>query len=164
MLGTIDRERDATGTFEEEWVKAHGRIERRRIRTMTPLPGMINHQHVAQVFRVERERAKPEPGEERKSRYTYGITSVPEGRGTPELLLGWNRGHWTIENINHRARDVNFGEDVCPGRKGQAPINNATCNDIALALMLGRSPDIAGMTRHFALHRGEAVGAIPSPD
>jgi len=59
---------------------------------------------------------------------------------------------------------VNFGEDACPGRKGHAPINNAICNDIALALILGQGPDIAGTTRHFALHRGEAIGAILSPD
>jgi len=59
---------------------------------------------------------------------------------------------------------VNFGEDACPSRKGHAPINNAICNNIALALILGRSPDIAGMTRRFALHRGEAIGAILSPD
>jgi len=34
MPGTIDRERDATGTFGEERVGGHGRIERRRIRTI----------------------------------------------------------------------------------------------------------------------------------
>jgi len=42
--------------------------------------------------------------------------------------------------------------------------NNTRCNNIALALILGRSPDIADMTRHFALHRGEATGATLSPD
>jgi len=98
MLGTIDRERDATGTFEEEWVRAHGRIERRRIRTMTPLPGMINHPHVAQIFRVERERWTPDSDEDREPVNACGITSVPEDSGTPERLPGWNRGHRTIEN------------------------------------------------------------------
>jgi len=61
-------------------------------------------------------------------------------------------------------RDVNFGEDACLSRKGHAPADNATCNDIALALILGRGSDIAGMMRRFALHRGGAIEAVPSPD
>jgi len=65
---------------------------------MTPLPGMINHPHVAQIFQVERERWKPDSDRDRKPVKAYGITSVPEDRSTPERLLGWNRGHWTIEN------------------------------------------------------------------
>jgi len=99
-LGTIDRERDATGAFDGEPVRGHGRTERRRIRTMTPPPGMTDHPHVARVLRVERERRLdgPDPEEERKPRHACGITSVPEDRGTPEQLLEWNRGHRTIEN------------------------------------------------------------------
>ena len=45
---------------------------------------------------------------------TYGITSVSKDRGTPENLLAWNRGHWSVENRNHRVRDVNTGQSQCP--------------------------------------------------
>ena len=36
-LASIDWERDATSTFKENVEKAHGRIEHRCIRTLTPL-------------------------------------------------------------------------------------------------------------------------------
>ena len=55
-LSTIDWNRDATGAFEEEPNKEHGRIECRRIQTMTPLRGTVNYPHTAQVFRIKRER------------------------------------------------------------------------------------------------------------
>ena len=55
-LSTINWNRDATGAFEEEITKAHGRIECRRIQTMTPLRGTVNYPHLAQIFRIERER------------------------------------------------------------------------------------------------------------
>ena len=42
-LSTINWNRDATGAFEEEITKGHGRIERRRIQTITPLRGMVNY-------------------------------------------------------------------------------------------------------------------------
>ena len=46
-LSTIDWNRDATGAFEEEPTKEHGRIECRRIQTMTPLRGTVNYPHTA---------------------------------------------------------------------------------------------------------------------
>ena len=49
-LETINWERDATGSYEEEYTKAHGRIELRRILTMTPLRGTVNYPHLAQNF------------------------------------------------------------------------------------------------------------------
>ena len=48
-LETINWERDATGSYEEEYTKAHGRIELRRILTMTPLRGTVNYPHLAQI-------------------------------------------------------------------------------------------------------------------
>ena len=56
-LSTINWNRDATGAFEEEPTKGHGRIDCRRIQTMTPLPGTVNFPHIAQIFR---NRTRPE--------------------------------------------------------------------------------------------------------
>ena len=53
---TFNWNRDATGAFEEEPTKDHGRIDCRRIQTMTPLPGTVNFPHVAQICRIERDR------------------------------------------------------------------------------------------------------------
>ena len=102
-LSTINWNRDATGAFEEEPTKGHGRIDCRRIQTMTPLPGTVNFPHIAQIFRIERDREIRKSGK-KSTEIAYGITSVPKDRGTPEKLLAWNRGHWSIENNNHRVR------------------------------------------------------------
>ena len=83
---TFNWNRDATGAFEAEITKAHGRIERRRIQTMTSLRGTVNFPHIAQIFRIEREREMCKSGKKR-TEIAYGITSVPKDRGTPENLL-----------------------------------------------------------------------------
>ena len=160
-LSTINWNRDATGSFEEEFSKGHGRIERRRIQTMTPLRGTVSYPHITQIFRIEREREMCKSGK-KSTEIAYGITSVPEDRGTPENLLAWNYGHWSVENRNHRVRVVNFKEDACLSRTMHAPINSAICNYIALAIILRRSPNIAEMRRHFALHRHKAIEAVLS--
>ena len=105
-LSTINWNRDATGAFEEEFSKGHGRIECRPIQTMTPLRGTVNCPHLAQICRIERDRETCKSGK-KSTEITYGITSVPEDRDTPENLLAWNRSHWSVENRNHRVRDVN---------------------------------------------------------
>jgi len=140
-------------------VKAHCRIERRRIRIMTPVLGLVNHPHVAQMFEIEREQGKPASDEGQKSAGSW-VYLGSGGRGTPEPPLKRNRGHSMIQNLNHRARDVSFGEDACLSRKGHAPANNATCNNIAFALIFRRSRNFVETKRRFALHRGEAIEAI----
>ena len=84
---TFNWNRDATGAFEEEPTKEHGRIECRRIQTMTPLPGTVNFPHIAQIFRIERDR-KMCKSRKKSTEIAYGITSVPKDRGTPENLCG----------------------------------------------------------------------------
>ena len=101
---------------------------------MTPLPGTVNFPHIVQIFRIERDR-KSCKSRKKSTEIAYGITSVPKDRGTPEKLLAWNRGHWSIENNNHRVRDVNFKEDACLSRTMHAPNNGAICNCIALAII-----------------------------
>ena len=160
-LSTINWNRDATGAFEEEPTKEHGRIECRRIQTMTPLPGTVNFPHIAQIFRIERDREMCKSGK-KSTEIAYGITSVPKDRGTPENLLAWNRGHWSVENRNHRARDVNFREDACVGHTTHGPSNGAICNNIALAIILSRGPKIAETRRDFNLHRHKAIKAVLS--
>ena len=69
-LSTINWNRDATGAFEEEPTKGHGRIDCRRIQTMTPLPGTVNFPHIAQIFRIERERKTCKSGKKSTPRST----------------------------------------------------------------------------------------------
>ena len=42
-------------------------------------------------------------------------------RASAERLLKLRRGHWTIENLSHRRRDVIFGEDASQVRSGNIP-------------------------------------------
>ena len=60
---TFNWNRNATGAFGEEITEAHGRIERRRIHTMTPLRGTVNYPHLAQIFRNERKRKTCKSGQ-----------------------------------------------------------------------------------------------------
>ena len=60
------------------------------------------------------------------------------GATAAEPLLAWNRGHWMVENANHYRRDASLGEDTSCLRTRHAPANNATLNNIALAIVLHR--------------------------
>ena len=165
-LETVDWERAASGRFEEKIEKAHGRIEQRRIEVLTPLPRLINYPHVAQMFRVTRERtdARRNGTGETSIEHAYGITSAPAERASPEQLLAWNRGHWSVE-VNHHIRDQTFAEDACLARAGFAPANNSTCTNLALAITIHKTPfeSFATATRHFALQRRDALTALLLP-
>ena len=49
-----------------------------------------------------------------------------------------------------------------PARRTRPSIN-ALCNCIALAIILRRGKSVAEATRHFALHRNDALDAVLSP-
>ena len=100
---TFNWNSEATGAFEDEPSKTHGRFECRRIQTMTPQHGRVNFPHLEQVFRIERDR-EPSKSGKKSTEIVYGVTSVPEDRGTPEKLLAWNRGHWSVEKQPSGAR------------------------------------------------------------
>ena len=83
LLSTIDWKRDATGFFQEEIDLAHGRIEQRSIQVMTPLEGLLNYPHVAQIFRLTRRAPTPgktAPDKPAASRSMASPRSPPIGR------------------------------------------------------------------------------------
>ena len=166
LLSTIDWERDATGFFQEETDLAHGRIEQRSIRVLTPLEGFLNYPHVAQICRITRQRTDArQNGTGATSReQVYAFTSAPAHRATPRQLLAYNRGHWSVE-VNHHLRDTLFAEDACLARSHFAPANNATCTNLALAIIIHQTSfaSFASATRHFALQRKDAFTALLSP-
>ena len=155
---------DAAGRFSEDPQKGHGRIDRRHIEVLTPLDKTLNFAHVAQVFRVRRERTDLNTGV-KSIEYAYGITSLAATCATPQQLLAWNRGHWAIESKNHHRRDKTLCEDACTARCGFSPANRATCNNIVLALILHhrRWDNAAQALRYFTLRRSEAFKALLAP-
>ena len=141
-----------------------GGLDCRQIEVLTLLPKTINYPHVAQVFRVRRERTDLK-SDATSVTYAYGITSVSCAEASPQQLLAWNRGHWAVESKNHQRRDKTLEEDACLARSGLAPANRATCNNIVLALILHRRrwDNAAAALRYFTLHRTAAFEALLAP-
>ena len=174
-LSGIDWERHRHGRHAEEPAKAHGRLEHREIDVATPLPRMVNYPAVRQIARVVRHREQLGPAADGtvSVEEVFLITSLPAERASPAELLALNRGHWAVENANHRVRDTTLGEDACLARTGNGPVNRASLNNIALAVVFANRRDgetIAAAFRRFQLDTGDAVRALrappppPSPD
>ena len=163
VLNSVNWEQDATGRFTEKAGKDHGRIEQRSIEVMDAYFRMINYPHVKQVFRVRRWRKDTKTKKETVE-YAFGITSADRQKSSPQQLLAWNRGHWSVENKNHYIRDKTFGEDRCMSRVRNAPANNAICANIALAVIFHKGFDNAAKAlRRFRLNKEEAFEAVFSP-
>ena len=159
-LETIDWDRDATSRFSENYDKAHGRIDRRWIQVLKPLRGLINYPHVRQIFRITRKRIQVKIDEE-SIEVAYGMTSLPPEQADAERLLALNRGHWVVENRNHRPRDTTFGEDACLMHTGHGPSNNAIVNQTALAIIFHRGfTQVQAAVQHFAMDRDQAIRAV----
>lgn len=85
-----------------------------------------------QVCRLER--TVTENGHE-TSEIAYAISSLTPERASARNFLGYNRGHWGIENRLHWVRDVSFGEDACRAKVEQCPQNLAALRNVGLTLM-----------------------------
>ena len=146
------------------YCNGHGRVETRRIaardllaNTLAPFPG------ARQAFCVVRERTDATTGAT-STETAYGITTVPAERAGPRRLFAWIRGHWQIENANHYRRDATMGEDASSVRARHAPANNATLNNIALAVVFHRGLRYLPKAHlHFMMRRRDALDAILSP-
>ncbi|MDE0446708.1 MAG: ISAs1 family transposase, partial [Spirochaetaceae bacterium] len=162
-LRTIDWDHDATASFSEQPSKGHGRIEQRHIHTMKPESGMLNYPRVKQVFRIIRHRHTLKTGVD-SNEVAYGITSLSAESADAKRLLALNRGHWTIENLNHRFRDTTFAEDACLMHTRHGPSNNAILNNTALAVIFHRGRhDVAAAVQEFAMDRSQAIRALTEP-
>ena len=164
QLAAIDWDAPAVRRHAEAPAKGHGRIEARRIAARDLLPGTFAaFAGARQAFRVIRERTDAKTGET-SVETAYGITSVTAERAGPERLLAWNRGHWQVENGNHYRRDATMGEDASRIRARHAPANNATLNNIALAIVFHRGfRYLPEANLHFMMRRSEALDAILEP-
>ena len=160
LLGT-NWERNTQRRFTDRPEKPlHGRFDTRSIECITPLKDLFTFPHVKQMFRITRVRKHVKSGDESIT-YAYGITSLSPEKASPERLLSLNRGHWTIENGNHRRRDTAFREDACLARTGHGPANNVAFNNLALAIILSNKFDcIPAANDHFQAHRDDALKHI----
>lgn len=144
----------------ETFDKAHGRLEIRRIWASTRLNDYIAFPYAQQVFAVQREITQIKSN--KKSIETvYGITSLPQENAMPELLLEYNRGHWSIENKVHYVRDVTFDEDRSQVRTKQGPQVMASLRNFAMGVirLLGLT-SIASALREFAAKPSLAISVL----
>ena len=158
---TFNWNRDATGAFEEEPTKEHGRIECRRIQTMTPLRRTVNFPHIAQIFRIEREREMCKSGKKAPKLPTASLQFQRTGAHLKTCLHG--------TAVIGRSKTATIGCETSTSERMPVsatrrtpPFNGAICNSIALATILKRSPKIAETRRYFALNRHKAIEAVLS--
>jgi predicted transposase YbfD/YdcC len=113
--------------------QGHGRThDRRHLVASTDLAGYLAWPGLAQVFRLERTwRA----GGTAHRQLTYGVTSLPPDAADAARLLALKRGHWSVENGLHRAKDVALGEDRRLIHTGAGPMVMSLLRDTALGLL-----------------------------
>lgn len=137
----------------------HGRHkDTRHLIASTDLVGYSDWPHLAQVFRLER--TWQEKGQTKRE-VRYGVTSLPPEVADADRLLELKRGHWGIENCDHRVKDVTMGEDASLVHLGHAPSVMATLRDLALSLLRQAGfRAIASRLRYHSTHPREAVALL----
>ena len=149
-------QRDVARTVD----KGHGRIEVRELTTSTALEGYCDWPSHAQVFRVVRRRVDLVTGKVSVEVH-YGITSLGPERANAAQLLGWCRGHWTIENRQHWVRDVVYQEDYSQVRRGSIPQVMAVLRAGLIGLLHWSGwASVAKAHRHYEVHPREAAGLL----
>jgi predicted transposase YbfD/YdcC len=156
VLPLLDR-REAT-----TWERGHGRHhERRQLVASTDLNAYLDWPGIAQVFRVER--SWQARGQVHRA-VQYGITSLSPTQADAAQLLALRRGHWTIENAVHRAKDVTFGEDASLIHLGHGPTVLALVRDAALNLLRQAGVrQITARLRFHAQYPHHAVALVINP-
>lgn len=143
--------------------KAHGYITTRTLTTSTLLNDYFNWPDLAQVYEYRSARKHTRTGKVTHQKQ-YGITSLPPQKATPQRLLELRRGHWAIENLSHRTRDMIFGEDASQVRCGNIPhVMAALRNTVLTLLRTSGYTKIAEALRFFATRPTEALKIIQNP-
>ena len=154
-LGGIDWERERDGHYAEDATKAHGGTGQWRIDVLSPRAGTINYPGIRQVARVRRWRESVLPADAGKSGHgtAYLITSLNAEAASPRDLLDLSRGHWAVENLNHRVQDTIPDGNACRNDS----TNRASLNMIALAVVFADRREGEGITEAMR-HRGPPDG------
>ncbi|HEU5375711.1 MAG TPA: ISAs1 family transposase [Ktedonobacteraceae bacterium] len=147
-------------SYEQRLEKGHGRLERRSILTSPDLNEYFRRDwgEVGQVFRIQRERTSRG---KTSVEVIYGWTSLSPKRCSPQQLLHFNRGHWSVENRLHWRRDAILGEDRCRVRLSPVAHLLAVLNSLVLSLMdLHQVSQVSRQIRRFASHPEEALAWV----
>ena len=160
---TLHQEADASFDTFSCVENEHGTLTTRTLTTSTLLNEHLAWPGLAQVYEYRSERKHIRTGKI-THHVQYGITSLPPERASAERLLQLRRGHWTIENLSHRTRDVLFGEDASQVRCGNIPhVMAALRNTVLTLLRISGYTKITQACRFFAARPTEALKIIQNP-
>ena len=121
----------------------HGRIERRRIWATSEVGWFAERSKWKKLRSLIRVQATRTVDGETSCEYRYYISSLPAD--DPKQLLGYIRGHWSVENNLHWCLDVSFGDDDRRIRKGHGAENFARLSRIALNLLKAQTQHKVGL-------------------
>ncbi len=114
----------------------HGRIDQRRIWTLSVDGSEIGIAGAAQAFRIDNKSEYLRRGEVYKTTQEtyYGITSLYDEECSAKQLLELSRGYWGIEIKQHYLRDVTQCEDRCHVRHWECARNLSLMRSLAIFL------------------------------
>ena len=142
--------------------KAHGRLEKRTLRTTQILTRHALWPGLKQGFELKRERTVRG---ETTVEIVHGITSLSVEEADAKRLLALVRDHWKIENSLHYVRDVTLGEDACRVRRGTAPQVLAALRNSVVHLLQGvEAESRAAAIEHLSVKPNEAMTLIGLPE
>ncbi|GAB1643558.1 transposase [Krasilnikovia sp. MM14-A1259] len=137
-----------------------GRPPRRRPRTRPPRDPhsedpdrLYRHRlpNAAQALQIRRRRRRLDQPKRFTTETVYAITDLQVHQAKPVQLAAWIRGHWSIENSIHWARDVTYDEDRSQIRTGTGPQVMAALRNAAIAaLHAAETTNIAAANRYHA--------------
>jgi predicted transposase YbfD/YdcC len=142
--------------------KNRGRLEKRTLTVSSLLNEYLDWPHVAQVFRLEKTIWHPRhKGQTRE--ITYGLTSLPADKASPDKLLSLLRQYWGIEAGLHFRRDVTLHEDATRMTVGKSGHNMAILNNLIIGLCLHSGhQNLAKARRLFCAQPKKALDLILS--
>jgi predicted transposase YbfD/YdcC len=120
--------------FEEEFDKAHGRIEKRTYEVFQAIPMLNKWQndwpYLRYIIRVTRHRHLYKTQKEASNTVSYYVSNAAL---SAQEYGQYIREHWFIENKLHHIKDVSFQEDK--QTKLRNPTIYSTCINWALNIM-----------------------------
>lgn len=124
------------------------------------LVGVIDWPYHAQVCRITRTRWTNGKVE---TETAYAVTSVMAEQASPKVLLGYDRGHWSIENKLHYVRDTTMNEDKSTVRMGSLPqVMAAMRNAVLYLLRRSGAKNMAAALRSNAANFSRAFALLSS--
>ncbi len=108
---------DISHSYHEDIDAGHGRIETRRVWTVSDLDWLEGKEQWKGLNVIGMVESTRELDDKRSTERRFYIGSI---ENNAELLGNSVRAHWGIENNLHWSLDVTFREDDCRVRKGNA--------------------------------------------